>query len=84
MPYRLESRKECISIFVITNIGLCPKPTNLASTTAHIVVNHIVVNGKSGFGTVNIHSFPKEDSSYDKSIDAYSKCLLSLLLDIVT
>lgn len=61
MPYRLESRKECISIFVITNIGLCPKPTNLASTTAHIVVND-----KSGFGTVNIHSFPKEDSSYEQ------------------
>lgn len=42
----LESRKECISIFVITefqlliiNIGLCLKPLSLASTTAHIVLN---------------------------------------------
>lgn len=64
VSYGLKSREECISIIVITefclliiNVGLCPKLMNLASTTAHIVLN---VKGNSGFRIVNVHSLPKE------------------------
>lgn len=60
----LESRKECISIFVTTefplliiNIGLCLKPLSLASTIVLIVFN---VKGSSDFGIANIHSSPEE------------------------